>query len=539
MRTWQYQKIVAAIDLKVSHFVRTFRDCYTDSESLRENIDDEIQQLQLVFTNGNQLENSKLKSELFKIKALTNSWLPDDEKGFWSGFKKFLTSGPDYSSFTVSALNELCSRYMSTAKACHLKSADLMGISLVCYSVWLEKIKTGEAKLSSSINTDFSGLFQETLNAALEEASDREVALKKQITAHITSEDYKIYLLKELDELRMAWSEAEKFGYLRHMDSKELLQSYFNLKCVLDNDPEIQVKALRASIKAEKETDMLLDVFEEKYLDPVLMKSIGSLTNLQFEVVALIHAMVPDSKFITHLWYAAATALSDLEKGDKPILFILNDLFEVLYEIYRGAEQRLDYHFQRIDGGITNEYIIAVKRELRSKFNKLESPTDNFVDYIQELKRLLDNEFDLVRNNAEPVNLKKLLTQVEVPSPKFTFGYKKSDKDIIATKIKQLVLDPQIDLLKSDTKPEDLVELLVAKDIDRLPIKPINLNCRTNQFVLIVAELSKFFSNLNPTNIEQSKRFYTQNGKPVKASNLYRAKTENPKAHLRIKQILQ
>lgn len=539
MRAWQYQKIVQAIDLKLSHLVKTFRKCYSDEESLKQNIDDEIIQLQSIFKNGITFSASDLETELFRLKALTNSWLPDDKQTFLAELKNFLAGTLEFTQFTVSMLNQLCDRYQTTDKASFLTSGHMLAQCLVCYGDWLEGLASGKRKISQSIDSDVSTLFEKLLKAANDDVADFEKRLSPFHSVLFPADDFGASLLAQLNKKRIAWNEVEKFGFFDHLESKELLRAWFNLQCVLNNNPEVQARALVASVKTFRESEMLLEVFVEKYFDPVLHKSLISLGDFQFEVVALIHNMAPDSKTILRLWNAAVSMIGDLCNQEKPNLFVLRDLFESLHRIYESSESRLDDYFQRIDGHYAKEYLSDVKRQFRAKFNSDRVSSTNLVDYTQRLLQLVDAEFEIVRQLTQPVDIRKLLSRKTETGPKFSFGYRKSDREILASKIKMLVVDTEINLLKTDTKVEDLVELLCAKDIELLPVKPIFLNCRTNQFVLIIDEMAKYFSNLTPANIEQSGRFFTLKGKPVTASNLYRAKTDTPKAHRRIKEILQ
>jgi hypothetical protein len=98
-------------------------------------------------------------------------------------------------------------------------------------------------------------------------------------------------------------------------------------------------------------------------------------------------------------------------------------------------------------------------------------------------------------------------------------------------------LNREIDFLDYRTFTEDLVALLTTKDIDKLPYKPIYINCQTNQFRYIIVKFQSLLQKFNPTSIEKSGRFFSKNGKPYLANNLNPSKVEVPKAKREIDQI--
>jgi len=539
MRVQQNGKLLEAVLLQVNHFANSFRQCLNGEASELKNINGERDQVKKILTKGKNWKQAELNVELFKLNALSNSWNPENKSDFQKKMQHVLSFGVDQGEFTLANLKRTIGDFQKATKSFPLTDPSLLCLSLLVYDDWLKAVAAEKIDIRSAISLNYVQLFKSAVSEGEAEADAYIEQFKNRKTALNTAEEYKDVILHELDGLRKALAEDNSFGYFQCLDDMSKLKAQFYSNCLFENNPEVQYKALKQAVIIADKTDFLMEELVEKYYDEVLHKSIKSIPLVELQIVDLINSMVPDSGTIQKMLNACAKAIGEQLAGIKPALFILWDLKEILAELFEASDQRLRTVFKRTDDHVLHEYSVTELRDLREKARRSENEDFDLVKQIKLLSDLLDAEMKYLQNTTKRVDVDKLLKQVVAPSPKFTFGYKKSDTEIIAAKIKQLVLDPEIDLLKSDTKVEDLVELLVAKDIEHLPVKPIYLNCRTNQFALIVDEMSKFFTNLTPANIEKSERFKTQNGKPVSASNLYRAKTEAPKAHLRIKQILQ
>lgn len=118
---------------------------------------------------------------------------------------------------------------------------------------------------------------------------------------------------------------------------------------------------------------------------------------------------------------------------------------------------------------------------------------------------------------------------------KLSFGFNE-DVGKLRTVINLLCI--KIELLNSDTKTDDLITILTAKNIIPGSVK-IQIGCETVQFRYIIDKLKPSFNALNPQNIELSKCFFTKKGTLIKAQNLYTNKISNPKEKDKIDNIIK
>ena len=118
---------------------------------------------------------------------------------------------------------------------------------------------------------------------------------------------------------------------------------------------------------------------------------------------------------------------------------------------------------------------------------------------------------------------------------KLSFGFNE-DIGKLRTVINQLCI--KIELLNSDTKTDDLITILTAKNISPGSVK-IQIGCETVQFRYIIDKLKPFFNALNPQNIELSACFFTKKGTLIKAQNLYTNKISHPKEKDNIDNIIK
>ena len=107
----------------------------------------------------------------------------------------------------------------------------------------------------------------------------------------------------------------------------------------------------------------------------------------------------------------------------------------------------------------------------------------------------------------------------------FNFGFKGDE-----TKLRNLisVLCTHKNLLdETITKPDDLIKLLITKDINDKDYK-IQIGCETNLFQHIVDKLKTTSPKFSYANIGRCNYFFTKNGNPIRASLLSNSKSNNP-----------
>ena len=121
-------------------------------------------------------------------------------------------------------------------------------------------------------------------------------------------------------------------------------------------------------------------------------------------------------------------------------------------------------------------------------------------------------------------------------STRLSFGYKGN-----TAKLKSVLLSLNriIELVNEDhTSVDNLVSVLTSRDL-KIGAPQIHLGCETTQFSYIISKLEHYFSNLNPTSIEQSNLFFSKKGTVIKRNNLYKNNNKFPKEQDRIDEIIK
>lgn len=119
---------------------------------------------------------------------------------------------------------------------------------------------------------------------------------------------------------------------------------------------------------------------------------------------------------------------------------------------------------------------------------------------------------------------------------KLTFGFN-GNKEKLKSVINSLCT--QVELLKEDVSPADmLVQLLLSNDIKPGNVQ-IHLDCDNKNFRYVVQKLAPYFNTLSFINIEHSKSFYSKKGTLLKANNFSKARSFDPKAKADIDSIFK
>lgn len=133
----------------------------------------------------------------------------------------------------------------------------------------------------------------------------------------------------------------------------------------------------------------------------------------------------------------------------------------------------------------------------------------------------------------------KILLKKERKSakPKLSFGYKNRETESLYIALKSLQF--RIDLIdETHSTIKQFYELLISKDFTKINYK-IHIQCETTQFSYVVSKLKPFFTNFNPTTIQNTKLFFTKTGTPLSAANLHKNKVHNPKEKEEIDKIIK
>lgn len=159
--------------------------------------------------------------------------------------------------------------------------------------------------------------------------------------------------------------------------------------------------------------------------------------------------------------------------------------------------------------------------------------------YCELLQRPIP-ETDLDKTTPEFQTVYNILLGIDdfkIPkSTRLSFGFNGN-----TTKLKSvlLALNRIIELVNEDhTSVDNLVSALTSRDL-KIGAAQIHLGCETTQFSYIISKLEHYFSNFNPTSIEQSNLFYSKKGTVLKRNNLYKNNNKFPKEQDNIDEIIK
>lgn len=155
---------------------------------------------------------------------------------------------------------------------------------------------------------------------------------------------------------------------------------------------------------------------------------------------------------------------------------------------------------------------------------------------FDEIMEKYFNETNIDINQLEKISKPKLIRKPKVATPKTSFGYKSRDTKKLFNVLDRLHLS--LDFLDHRTITEHFHKLLIAENFNNTS-KNIYLQCETTQFSYIIKVLKPYFSNLTPTSIERSGKFYTKTSTLLKANNLHKNSIDNPKEKETIDNIIK
>lgn len=226
---------------------------------------------------------------------------------------------------------------------------------------------------------------------------------------------------------------------------------------------------------------------------------------------------------------------------EKEVVRIYNDFFEVS----KSWSNPIDYNYR------TNKFLNSVKtlfiqtfeeltvRDINEKLTVfvlkflthkllslyfsiqdckngvLEKPITIQDLFFFEFEKEVPPDYELIK--IEPKQIQTIST-IKYPSvEKFNFGFK-GDKQKLSQAISNLTF--RFDLLnESVTSQETLLNVLTSKSLKENKV-PVQLDCKTTVFQIIVEMLSKYFSNLTHTNIGKSGLFLSKKNKKPISGNL-------------------
>ena len=537
MRTWQTEQLLKVMSIEANHFIKAFRENIHKELPVTEQVEHEVANLQAIFKDGPAQSCDALISKLYQLKALKRSLIPGDHAKFHKAMVIFQEGEIDYTYFTPPRLTEIIQHYQNSTGPWELSSPPVLCYSLTLYGDWLDDVRAGKKNLDSGFLIDYNTLYKSAFNEACLQAKCDKQNLERKLNVLMPEESPSRIILSELDRLRSYLREVSSTKYYELIGEDEQIKLEFLNNCLFTGDPHTQQKMLKQAFVVELALSTYMDHVLNQYWDPWLKQILSPPQQTCPPIIESINSMVPDSETIVRMIQMNADFIGDLRNEVKPPVFISRDLHEGLLELFDLTEQRCEEHLSRLDDNTIYEYTKHTLRELRSKCQEYKQLDGCVTTKLEIFQQLIQREFEMIKTVAKPINLEKLLKKGP-PKPKaFTFGYKKSTPRYLETIVNALVESPRIRMLDERTDSQDLIELLAAPDIAKIPMVQLYITCKTTQFRYIITKFKTLLPKFNPTNIEKCGRFYSTSGDPFTANNLNPSKSGYPKGGQEIDRI--
>ncbi|MCU0238542.1 MAG: hypothetical protein MUC29_03800 [Pyrinomonadaceae bacterium] len=169
---------------------------------------------------------------------------------------------------------------------------------------------------------------------------------------------------------------------------------------------------------------------------------------------------------------------------------------------------------------------VSDKYQIFGDYLNQDIPEDNFYKDSGRLSHFQD----IIKFGEQEENSKK------TKSNKITFGFK-GDKKKLDSVLNLLQLE--INLLNEDKTTIDQLSKILTSPNLILGTPLVYLNCETTQFSYLVSKLEQHFISFNPTEIDNTKLFYSKKGNLITRQNLYKNLIDEPKQWKEIDNIIK
>lgn len=229
--------------------------------------------------------------------------------------------------------------------------------------------------------------------------------------------------------------------------------------------------------------------------------------------------------------------------NELPLFPIYQETVNSINNAFQISAYELEEQYEDVDINKASLHSLTMSRHLHTFKNRLSRQHIEINPLTIDIENIIENVITYKKSISIIDELKiKLPHQKEIQkikpdkSPDNTFGYKKSDPNILRRVASSLHL--KINLFIDEKTIDSFVKLLTSNDIYSEK-EAIRINCQTNQFAFFLYKIKPLFHNLDLTRIERTNLFFSSNNTPIKASNLYVADTDSMNRIHEIKNILK
>lgn len=299
------------------------------------------------------------------------------------------------------------------------------------------------------------------------------------------------------------------------------------LSSLLSNYPSLQ-KAITANTPKDKTElkSLLYDVSLPKYKDSITQYYyiLISTENLRYFNVLLQQSV--DWTELADIRYQAGTALKNIKA------LAIQCSKELKTRDFTGVPDEqsdfIHYALYYLKLSLTQLYF-SIQDSFKEKLLSVTTPEDFYILDMEEPHSAIP---DLIYTGTLP----KQESGKKPKAQKLSFGFN-GKKEKLKSIINSLCVE--IELLKEDVSPSDmLIQLLLSNDIKPGAVK-IHLDCDNKNFRYVIQKLTPHFNSLSLINIEHSKSFYSRKGTLLKANNFSKARSFDPKEKAKIDNIFK
>ena len=550
IREWQAENLIKMVSIEMKILIESIQnECATISDPLTI-INFNKDYFDNSFTKIKYSSASELIAALSKFTFLQGydfSQLNNNE--VLIDFDYFTNEKIPWKSIRPGLINNVQDKLDQGKSVSAFSSSPIIFFSLNKVIVWLEKILNGRSIFEPYQEPSLDNLFYKVLDEANNEADSLISSFEvKHDIDNINTNEVKSLYINMINNLRHEYNDQQNdFSnyYLKGVFDEDVLKLAFITNSFFDNDPDSHSEHMKRAI---------ILVNRMQYY----IQSLNSITGSRrfpvteedgnvLEIMYLMHNMALDVDLYKRLEKLMNDTIREFHQSGVPFEILNWNMHEGMKEIFNESIDRL---LKYLDDSPPSNKVLYIQtrlkqlkqRELQYKQMQEIYPDLEKNNFTKLFIEFLEIEADYIRETKDvkiipafnPTSKARLLVG---DNRLFSFGYKGTDHDLLLSVINQLCL--KIDFLNDRrTKPNDLVNILVSKDLSKEQIK-VYLKCETVQFSYIVSNLSRCFQSLTPKLIEESALFYSRKNNLITAQNLYSNKIDNPKEKEAIDKILK
>lgn len=526
MRSWQTKKVLDCVSSELQLLSGQFNAALATRKNKKALIEKERAQLLNIFTNYRQFTPESLIAELSTLEGCRDHAFPANRQLFYADFSRFRDGYRLEELLTPQWLKAATTALAPAQGVPRHTFPPLFCWSLIRYDLWLGQISNGSISENpdpADKETLFEQTWSETLWQCDRQINETRAAYNLQT---LNSSDYIRFLFDNLDRLRDDFNRMPDPTYYNLLLNPQALKCHFLINCLFDGCDQ-PVQNLKNAMRINEEFNFYQQEMLQTNENPLLLKPDECSILVSCQIIDLINYMIPNPEIVGDLLKILSESTTHLRSGRKPLLFITEDLKDQLINLFEKAlnnfEKLLDQHPESHKA----EYVICQEKRLALKALKAQRQKTELHVCFKHLKDFLQIEIKTISSlkNCESINFNELLNPpVSLEPAKPSFGFDPKQKEKFGKLIQRLCSEIRLlDLAYSS--PSELINVLTSKDFSKERIT-IHLGCQTNEFKYVLKCLKPMFAKLKPVAIEEYGLFYTKDGNPLKAANIYNSNDE-------------